>query len=142
MDSIRQKQIAKMVQAALSEVFISEAREILGQAMVTVSNVKVTPDLLLARAYLSIYNTDKPDEILGFIQYNGRELRRLVGSKIKNKVRRIPELEFYRDDTLDEVFKMEDLFKQIHSKDDEVEEIRKKSNFKEENPYKDEDLNH
>lgn len=141
MDSIRQKQIAKMVQAALSEVFLSEAREILGQAMVTVSNVKVTPDLLLARAYLSIYNTDKPDEILGFIQYNSRELRRLVGSKIKNKVRRIPELEFYRDDTLDEVFKMEDLFKQIHSKDDEVEEIRKKSNFKEENPYKDEDLN-
>jgi ribosome-binding factor A len=141
MDSIRQKQIARMVQVALSEVFLNEAKEILGHAMVTVSAVKVTPDLLLARAYISIYNTEKPEEILGFIDYNSTNLRRLVGNKIKNKVRRIPELEFYRDDTLDEVFKIENLFKEIHAKDSEVEKLRQENQYKEENPYKDEELN-
>jgi ribosome-binding factor A len=65
----------------------------------------------------------------------------LVGNKIKNKVRRIPELEFYRDDTLDEVFKIESLFKEIHAKDSEVEKLRQQNQYKEENPYKDEELN-
>ena len=130
-----------MVQVALSEVFLTEAKEILGNAMVTVSAVKVTPDLLLARAYVSIFNTEKPEEILGFIDYNSTNLRRLVGNKIKNKVRRIPELEFYRDDTLDEVFRIESLFKEIHAKDNEVEKLRQENQYKEENPYKDEELN-
>lgn len=130
-----------MVQVALSEVFLNEAKEIVGNAMVTVSAVKVTPDLLLARAYVSIYNTEKPEDILGFIEHNNTNLRRLVGNKIKNKVRRIPELEFYRDDTLDEVFRIENLFKEIHAKDSEVEKLRQQNQYKEENPYKDEELN-
>jgi ribosome-binding factor A len=141
MDTIRQKQVGKIIQVALSDVFIREAREILGAAMVSVTQVKLAPDLLQAKVYLSIYNTQKPEEILGFIQHNDREIRHLLGGKIRNKVRRIPELLFFRDDTMDEVIKLENLLQDIKVKDEAIEEIRKSSDFKEENPYKDETLN-
>jgi ribosome-binding factor A len=141
MESIRQKQVAKIIQVALSEVFMLQAREILGSAMVSVTAVRVAPDLLQGRVYLSIYNTSKPDEILAFIRYNERELRRLLGVKIRNKVRRIPELDYFRDDTMDEVIKLEGIFDEIKQKDQEIDEIRKTSDFREENPYKDESLN-
>lgn len=141
METIRQKQVAKIIQMALSEVMQREAREILGAAMVSVTQVKMTPDLLQAKVYLSIYNTQKPEEILGFIMHNDRELRRLLGSRIKNKVRRIPELLFFRDDTMDEVIKLENLLGEIKEKDEAIEEIRKSSDYKEENPYKDDTLN-
>jgi ribosome-binding factor A len=141
METIRQKQVGKIIQVALSDVFIREAREILGTAMVSVTQVKITPDLLQAKVYLSIYNTQQPEEILGFIRHNDRELRHILGSKIRNKVRRIPELIFFRDDTMDEVIKLETLLHDIKEKDEAIEEIRKNSDFKDENPYKDETLN-
>ncbi len=137
MDSIRQQQVAKQVQVALSDIFRSEASEILEGAMVTVSTVRMTPDLLTARCYLGIFNTPKPEEILGYIHINNKELRRLLGNKLKNKVRRIPEIHFYRDDTLDEVFKLEKIFSDIHKQDEKIEAIRKSSNFVDENPYRD-----
>jgi ribosome-binding factor A len=141
MESIRQKQVAKIIQVALSEVFMFEAREILDGAMVSVTSVRMAPDLLQGRVYLSIYNTAKPDEILAYIRHNERELRKLLGTKIRNKVRRIPELSYFRDDTMDEVVKLEGIFNEIKQKDQEIEEIRKSSDFREENPYKDESLN-
>ena len=137
MHSIRQQQVAKQVQVALSDIFRSEASEILEGAMVTVSTVRMTPDLLTARCYLGIFNTPKPEEILGYIHINNKELRRLLGNKLKNKVRRIPEIHFYRDDTLDEVFKLEKIFSDIHKQDEKIEAIRKSSNFVDENPYRD-----
>ena len=124
-ESIKQRQVAKLIQWALSEVFQKEAAEILNGAMVTVSHVRMTPDLLEARAYISIFNTPDPDEIMQYIQFNNKQLRGLLGRKIKNQVRRIPELMFFRDDTLDEVMKLEALFKEIrekeHRTDDEKE---------------------
>lgn len=136
MDSIRQQQVAKQVQVALSEIFRNEASEILEGAMVTVSAVRMTPDLLTARCYLGVFNTPKPEEILGYIHINNKELRRLLGNKLKNKLRRIPEIHFYRDDTLDEVFKLEKIFSDIHKQDEKIEEIRKNSHFVDENPYR------
>lgn len=124
MESIRQKQVAKTIQIALSEVFQRDAHEILEGSMVTVSGVHITPDLLTARVYLSIYNHPKPDEILGFINFNKKHLRGLLGNKIKKKVRRIPELEFFKDDTLDEVFKLEQIFQAVKSKDAEIAKNR------------------
>ena len=141
MESIRQKQISKIIQVALSEIFLKEAKEILGSALVSVAAVKITPDLYIARVYLSIYNTPDPKEILGFIEHNNKEIRGLLGKKIRNKVRTIPQLEFFRDDTMDEVIKLDNLFKEIKAQDDAIGEIRRSSNFKDENPYKDETLN-
>jgi ribosome-binding factor A len=116
-ETIKQRQVAKVVQWALSEVFRHEATEILQGSMVTVSNVYLTPDLLSARVYLSIFNTTHPDEIRTFIEMNTPQIRNAMGKRIKNQVRRIPELEFFKDDTLDEVFKLEALYKELKEKD-------------------------
>ena len=124
MESIRQKQVAKTVQIALSEVFQREAHEILEGAMVTVSGVHLTPDLLTARIYLSVFNHAKPDEVLAYINFNKKHLRGLLGNKIKKKVRRIPDLEFFKDDTLDEVFKLDKIFKEVNAKDTEIAKNR------------------
>ncbi len=132
MESIRQKQVAKTIQIALSEVFQREANEILEGAMVTLSGVHLTPDLLTARVYVSIFNHSKPDEILAYINFNKKHLRGLLGNKIKKKVRRIPELEFFKDDTLDEVFKLEKIFQEVKAKDSEIAKNRSED---EEDPY-------
>lgn len=136
MESIRQQQVNKIIQLALSEIFQKEAREILGRAMVTVASVKVAPDLYNAKVYLSIYNVPNPDELLKLIEFNTKEIRGLVGKKIRNKVRVIPDLTFFRDDTMDEVIKIDSLLKEIKEKDAQIEEIRKNSNFEDTNPYK------
>lgn len=136
MESIRQQQVNKVIQIALSEIFQKEAREILGSAMVTVAAVKVAPDLYNAKIYLSIYNTANPNDLLKLIDFNNREIRGLLGRKIRNKVRVIPELAFFRDDTMDEVIKIESLLKEIKEKDAQIEELRKNSDFEDTNPYK------
>jgi ribosome-binding factor A len=128
MESIRQKQVAKTIQIALSEIFQREAHDILEGSMVTVSGVHITPDLYTARIYISIFNHPKPDEILGYINFNKKHLRGLLGNKIKKKVRRIPELEFFKDDTLDEVFKLEKIFQEVKSKDAEIARNRGEEN--------------
>lgn len=120
-ETIKQRQVAKTIQWALSEVFRQEAAEILKGAMVSVSHVKMTPDLLEARIYLSIFNTPDPDEIMQYIQFNNKQIRGALGKRIKNQVRRIPELNFYRDDTLEEVMKLEALFKEIRDKENRSE---------------------
>lgn len=122
METIKQKQMGKLVQISLSEVFGNEAREILESALVTVTHVIMTPDLALARVYLSIYNTPDSKTILDYININKKAIRGILGNKIKNKVRHIPNLDFYIDDTLDEVFKLEQIFKEIHEKERKKEE--------------------
>ena len=81
--------------------------------MVTVSQVKMTPDLFTARIYMSIYNAERPEEIMHFIESNNKQLRGLLGKRVGKSMRRVPELVFYKDDTLDEVFKLEQLFKEM-----------------------------
>lgn len=137
MESIRQQQVNKVIQIALSEIFQRDLSEILGRAMVTISSIRITPDLYTARVNLSIYNIPNPNELLEKIEEHKKEIRGLLGRKIRNKVRSIPELEFYRDDTMDEVIKLDHLFKELKEKDEAIEEIRKNSDFEDTNPYKD-----
>lgn len=136
MESIRQQQVGKVIQIALAEIFQRQVDEILDGAMVSVLSVTLTPDLRTARAYLSIYNSSNPEEIINNIQHNTKAIRGLLGKKIRNKVRSIPELELFRDNTMDEVMKIEKLFKEIKQKDSQVEELKKDSDFKDSNPYK------
>lgn len=136
MESIRQQQLAKTINVALSEIFQRELDEILNGAMATILSVNVTPDLQIARVYLSIYNASNPDEIVETIQHNTKGIRGLLGRKIRNKVRTIPEVEFYRDNTMDEVIKIEELFKDIKQQDEKVEKLRDKSDYVDNNPYK------
>ncbi|MBK6275096.1 MAG: ribosome-binding factor A [Saprospirales bacterium] len=103
METIRQRQVAKMIQLAMSELMQKDLPHILEGAMVTISGVRVTPDLYTARIYVSIYNHKNPDAVLDILDKSNKNIRGILGSKIKNKVRSIPQLEFFKDETLEEV---------------------------------------
>ena len=116
MSSIRQQQINNVIQRELSAIFQKQGFAIWKNALVTITGVSVTPDLSIARAYLSIYNTKEKEAVLEEIQNHQKEIRNLLGKNLRN-LRRIPELEFFLDDTLDEVFKMEQIFKDLKDTD-------------------------
>jgi ribosome-binding factor A len=124
MESKRQKQTGKIIQVALSDIFQRDLQELLQYALVTVVNVHITPDLFIARIYLSIFNHPKPKQILEVLDEHKKYIRGLLGNKIRNKMRTIPELEFYLDDTLDEVFKLEQLLKEVKEKDEAIAQLR------------------
>ena len=113
-ESKRQKQVGRVIQEHLVDIFQKEAKEITGRAMVTISQVKMTPDLLTAYVYLSIYNAENPDEIMHFIESNTKQIRTLLGNRARHQVRRVPYLTFFKDETLDEVFRLEQIFKDLN----------------------------
>ena len=113
MESIKQRKVGKIVQETLSEVFQKGGANIFGRAFVTITDVSLTPDLLIAKIYLSIYNIQNKDEVVSKLIGEKNHLRKKLGDKIKNQLRRIPELQFFLDESLDEVFKMEELFNKI-----------------------------
>lgn len=113
METIKQKKIGKIIKEAMSEVFQREGGNIFGRSFVTITNVAVSPDLLIARIYLSIYNVKDKDAIIEKLIGEKNHLRKTVGNKVRNQLRRVPELQFYLDESLDEVFKIEELFNRI-----------------------------
>lgn len=81
--------------------------------MVSISSVKITPDLLEARVYLSLFKVADAQAAMKKIEERAWEIKKELAASVKQQLRRIPELRFFHDDTLDHVFKMEELFKQI-----------------------------
>ena len=90
-----------------------ESANIVDGGMVSITKVMITPDLLEARVYLSFFQVKDATALLYKIKERGWEWRKLLGQRVKNQLRRVPELHFFSDDTLDHVFKMEELFKKI-----------------------------
>ncbi len=114
----RQKQVGKLVMEELSDIFQREGMNIVDGGMVSITKVMITPDLLEARVYLSFFQIKDTAALLHKIKERGWEWRKLLGQRVKDQLRRVPDLHFFSDDTLDHVFKMDELFKQI-KKDDE-----------------------
>lgn len=110
----RQRQVAGVIQQELNDVFRRLAMNMIDGGMVSISDVKVTPDLLEARIYLSLFQVQDPSDAMKKIENRAWEIKRELAERVKHQLRRMPVLHFYRDDTLDYVFKMEELFKQIH----------------------------
>jgi len=111
MASIRQEKIAGVIQKELSLIFQKEARTICMGAMVSVTIVRVAPDMGTAKVYLSIFGAKENEEVLSSIQDNGRQIRHLLAQVVKNQLRRTPELSFYLDDSYDYARNIEELLK-------------------------------
>jgi len=109
----RQKQIAAVLLDELNIIFRKLGLNMMDGGMVSISSVKVTPDLLEARIYLSLFQVADTNAAMKKIENVAWEIKRELVNKIKHQVRRIPVLHFYLDDTLDYVFKMEEVFKKI-----------------------------
>ena len=112
-ESKRQKQVGKLVMEELSDIFQREGFNVRDGGMISISKVMVTPDLLEARVYLSFFQVKDPEKLLHEMKEKSWEFRKLLGQRIKNQLRNVPALELFNDDTLDYVFKMEELFKKI-----------------------------
>lgn len=113
----RQKQISGLIQEEINIIFQRLGLNIINGGMVSISSVKITPDLLEARIYLSVFNAADNKAVLKKIEERAWEVKKELAARVKNQLRRIPELKFFQDDTLDHVFKMEELFKQIKHDD-------------------------
>src|ERR1043165_879467 len=116
-ESKRQKQVGQLIQEEMSNIFLREGINVINGGMVSISKVSVTPDLLEARIYLSLFQIKDESALMKDIRERTGEWRNLLGQRVKHQLRRVPELQFFVDDTLDYVFKMEELFKKI--KDEE-----------------------
>ncbi len=126
MDSRRQLKIASVIQEAFADILLRNGKSIYGKAFVTVTKVKVTSDLTLVRFYLSIFNTENPDEVVERFNEHKFEIKRQLAERLRHDLRRIPELEFFRDDTLDYVYHMEGVFQKIKEEDNALaEEVAK-----------------
>ncbi len=113
MDSTRQLKYARLIQKELGEIFQKEGKSIYGQNFVTITGVKVTPDLSIARIHLSVFNQKGP-EVITRMNEHKKEIRRKLGDVIRNQARIIPDLEFFIDDSLDYAEKMDKIFKDLH----------------------------
>ena len=103
-----------MVKRNISLVLQDEGRYIYGpEPLVTVTNVKMSPDLSLAKVYLSIYNIENKQEVILHLDEELGQMRSSLGKRIRKQVRKIPELAFYMDDTLDEMYRIDDMFKRL-----------------------------
>ncbi len=109
----RQRQVAGVIQEELNDIFRRLALNMIDGGMASISNVKVTPDLLEARIYLSLFQVKDQEDAMKKIENRAWEIKRELAERVKHQLRRMPVLHFYLDDTLDHVFKMEELFKQI-----------------------------
>lgn len=125
MDSRRQLKVGSVIQQAFTEILIREGKAIFGKAFVTLTKVKLTSDLGLARFYLSIYNADSPDDVIDKFNDHKGELKRKLTEKLRNQLRIMPDIEFFRDETLDYAFHIEDVFKKIKAEDEKIAADRK-----------------
>ena len=109
----RQKQIAGLLNEEMNLIFQRMGLSMMDGGMVSIASVKVTPDLLEARIYLSFFQVKNIDGALKKIEDKHHEIKKELAAKVRHQLRSIPVLKFFKDDTLDHVFKMEELFKKI-----------------------------
>lgn len=109
----RQKQVAAIIIHELNDVFLRMGFNISDGGLVSISSVKVTPDLFEARIYLSFFQINDKEAALAKIKDRNKDIRRELGRRVRHQLRSIPELTFYIDDTLDYVFKIEELLKKV-----------------------------
>lgn len=117
-ESKRQKQVARLIQEELTFIFQKLGLSMMNGGMVSISKVSVTPDLLETRISLSLFQVNDTKATLQSIIEKTGEIRGLLGNKLRHQLRRIPELQFFLDDSLDYVFKMENLFKDLQESND------------------------
>ena len=110
MDSTRQNKISRLIQKELSDILFKLAKETRG-IMVSVSIVRVSPDLGIAKAYLSVFPSDKGNEVVEHLNNNIKAIRFELGNRVRHQLRIIPEIRFYLDDSLDYIEHIDELLK-------------------------------
>lgn len=114
MDTKRQSQVSELVKRHFSELMQFEAPNICGQGVLTtVTKVRISPDLTMARIYFSFWGTEHKQEPLLMLREEQKTLRSKLAQRIKKNVRIIPNIEFFLDDTVDEMYRVNDMLQQL-----------------------------
>ena len=110
METTRQQKIARLIQKELGDIFQKQTQATHG-VLVSVSAVRISPDLSIAKGYLSIFPSERAQEILNNINANARQIRYDLGKRVRFQLRIIPELKFFIDDSLDYLDHIDELLK-------------------------------
>lgn len=110
METTRQAKISRLIQKELSEIFRQQTAKTRG-VIVSVSSVSVSPDLSIAKAYLSVFPSDKGAEVIESIRSSAKTVRYELAQRVRYQLRKTPELSFYLDDTLDYIENIDNLLK-------------------------------
>ncbi len=110
-ESTRQLKVAKEIQKHMAEIIRSKGMATFDGALVTVSGVKISSDLAVAKVYVSIFPSAKAEKVMAYLEENNRALRGELGTKVAKQFRIVPELVFYLDDSLDYVERIDELLK-------------------------------
>lgn len=116
----RQKQVAGLLNKELSDIFQRLGFSMMDGGMVSISSVKITPDLYEARIYLSFFKVADSFDALKKIEERSWEIKKMLTERVRHQLRSMPNLTFFIDDTLDYVDKMEKIFKEIKKDDSEA----------------------
>ena len=100
METTRQNKIARLIQKELSDIFQRQTSQMRG-VLVSVSACRISPDLSVCRVYLSVFPSDRAEELVGNINANQKQVRYDLGKRVGHQLRIIPELKFFVDDSLD-----------------------------------------
>ena len=111
MDSQRQLKVSRLIQKELGEIFQRETKVFFGAALITVTQVRVSPDLGVAKVYVSLFNTPDNKALLESIKAHTKEIRMKLSDRIRKQVRVIPNLVFFHDDSLDYAMRIDELLK-------------------------------
>jgi len=119
MKSKRQSQVGEMIRRSFSTILQAEGPYIYGHdKLVTVTSVDVTPDFAIAKVYISIFNGEDKEAVVTQLQKSTSMLRGRLAQRIGKKIRRLPELNFYLDETVDEMYRVNQLLDGLKKKDD------------------------
>ena len=110
METTRQNKIARLLQKELSDIFLLQTKSMFG-ILISVSAVRISPDMSVARAYLSVFPSEKSEEIIKNINANMKSIRFELGTRVRHQLRIIPELKFFVDDSLDYLERIDELLK-------------------------------
>lgn len=115
METKRQLQVAETIKRHFSIVLQNEGNYVYGtEPLVTVTRVKMTPDFGLAKIYLSVYNVEHKQGVILEMEEHITRLRQSLASRVRKQMRRVPDIAFYLDDTLDEMYRLNALFGRLH----------------------------
>lgn len=121
--TVRQQKYSKLIQKELSEIFLRDKKGILGNAFITIADVRMSPDLSVARVYFSMTLTKDKNAILNKIESHKSEIRKALGDRIRNQARIIPALVFFIDELEENAQRIEDVIKNLNipkeTKDDQ-----------------------
>ena len=110
MEGKRQAKIARMLQKELGEIFRQQTAK-MGNTLVSVSAVRISPDLSIAKVYLSIFPPEKSAEMIANINANAKTIRYELSQRVRFQLRKTPELSFFLDDSLDYIENIDSLLK-------------------------------